>query len=119
AAHANPAGPTMAPMRASEFMPSSPTDAGTRAGDQPRNLRERLVPPMPPASWWGWAGPLLVTVFGGFLRFYPLGAPPALGFHPTYYVPDAWSILKHGGQFKHPKNRNPPLLHGHTPTLTP
>src|SRR5947209_5022941 len=32
-------------------------------------LRARLVPPMPPASFWGWAGPLLVTAFGTYLRF--------------------------------------------------
>ena len=60
------------------------------------SLRDRLVPPMPPGGWRGWAGPLLVTVFGGFLRFYRLGAPHAIVFDETYYVPDSYSILRHG-----------------------
>jgi dolichyl-phosphate-mannose-protein mannosyltransferase len=55
-----------------------------------------MVPPMPPASIWGWAGPLLVTLFGGFLRFYRLGIPHAVVFDETYYVPDAYGILKRG-----------------------
>ncbi len=51
---------------------------------------------MPPASLWGWAGPLLVTLFGGFLRFYRLSTPHAVVFDETYYVPDAYGILKRG-----------------------
>ena len=71
-------------------------DAGAGASAQasswtrgPVSLRDRLVPPMPPASIWGWAGPLLVTLFGGFLRFYRLTTPHAVVFDETYYVPDA------------------------------
>ena len=60
------------------------------------SLRDRLVPPMPPGGWRGWAGPLAVTVFGGFLRFYRLGAPHGIVFDETYYVPDSYSILRHG-----------------------
>ncbi len=64
---------------------------------------------MPPASVWGWAGPLLVTLFGGFLRFYRLGIPHAVVFDETYYVPDAYGILKHGVEINAvgaAKNRN-------------
>src|SRR5689334_11419523 len=109
-----PPTPTMAAMRASESASLSATagDSGALSkkthaerADEPR-LRDRLVPAMPPASWWGWAGPLLVTLFGGFLRFYRLGVPRAVVFDETYYVPDAWSILKHGVEFNHPKNVN-------------
>src|SRR5258707_5729877 len=80
--------------------------ASAPAGEPSRSLRDRLVPPMPRASWWAWAGPLLVTVFGGFLRFYRLGNPHAVVFDETYYLPDAWSILRHRVEVKHPKNVN-------------
>ncbi len=73
------------------------------------SLRDRLVPPMPPASVWGWLGPLLVTLFGGFLRFYRIGIPHSVVFDETYYVPDAYGILKHGVEMNaidSAKNRN-------------
>jgi dolichyl-phosphate-mannose--protein O-mannosyl transferase len=104
-------------MRASEFV--VPVGEAGRAEDtQGRGLRDRLVPPMPPASIWGWAGPLLVTLFGGFLRFYHLGTPKAVVFDETYYVPDAWSILHHGVEWSHPKNVNSLLVNGSTHVLT-
>ncbi|MGI9008235.1 MAG: dolichyl-phosphate-mannose--protein mannosyltransferase [Streptosporangiaceae bacterium] len=104
-------------MNASDLAQSADV-AGQPAGDGPRGLRDRLVPPMPPASIWGWAGPLLVTLFGGFLRFYRLGAPHAVVFDETYYAPDAWSILKHGVEYTHPKNVNDLLVSGSTHILT-
>ncbi|HWF80112.1 MAG TPA: phospholipid carrier-dependent glycosyltransferase [Streptosporangiaceae bacterium] len=87
------------------------------------SLRDRLVPPMPPPSVWGWLGPLLITVFGGFLRFYRLGTPHAVVFDETYYVPDAYGILKHGVEMNaidSAKNRNVVdhlLAHGGTHIL--
>ncbi len=72
---------------------------------------------MPPASIWGWAGPLLVTLFGGFLRFYRLGIPHAVVFDETYYVPDAWSILQHGVELNHVHNVNALLVRGDTHIL--
>jgi len=108
----------MAPMKASDFAPPPSAETGQQAGEQARSLRDRLVPPMPPASWLGWAGPLLVTAFGGFLRFYRLGVPRAVVFDETYYVPDAWSILKHGVEYSHPKNINALLVSGSTHILT-
>lgn len=59
---------------------------------------ERLVPAMPGSSWIGWAGPLLITLLGGILRFYRLGLPHAIVFDETYYVSDAYSILRHGAE---------------------
>ncbi|HYS33850.1 MAG TPA: phospholipid carrier-dependent glycosyltransferase, partial [Streptosporangiaceae bacterium] len=105
-------------MKASDFAPPPSAETGQQAGEQARSLRDRLVPPMPPASWLGWAGPLLVTAFGGFLRFYRLGVPRAVVFDETYYVPDAWSILKHGVEYSHPKNINALLVSGSTHILT-
>ena len=63
--------------------------------------RRPLVPPVPGSAFWGWAGPLLVTLFGGFLRFNRLGIPHAVVFDETYYVPDSWSILQHGVEINH------------------
>ena len=119
----------MAAMRASESAPlpatagnagplARRTSARAERANEQRNLRDRLVPPMPPASLWGWAGPLLITLFGGFLRFYRLGVPRAVVFDETYYVPDAWSILKHGVEFNHQKNINALLVSGSTHVLT-
>ena len=81
------------------------------------DLRSRLVPPMPGSAFWGWAGPLLVTVFGAFLRFNRLGDPRAVLFDETYYVPDAYGILKHGVEINHVKNVNTLLVHGSTRIL--
>jgi dolichyl-phosphate-mannose-protein mannosyltransferase len=62
---------------------------------------EHGPPAIPGSAFWGWAGPLLVTLFGGFLRFYRLGQPKAVVFDETYYVPDANSILHHGVELNH------------------
>jgi dolichyl-phosphate-mannose-protein mannosyltransferase len=59
-------------------------------------LRSRLAVPMPHDGIWGWVWPLLVTAFGGFLRFNRLAVPRAIIFDETYYAKDAWSILQHG-----------------------
>jgi dolichyl-phosphate-mannose-protein mannosyltransferase len=66
------------------------------AADRIAALRARLITPMPDDRLWGWIGPLLVTLFAGFLRFSRLSVPKAVIFDETYYAKDAWSILKHG-----------------------
>jgi dolichyl-phosphate-mannose-protein mannosyltransferase len=63
-------------------------------------LRARLLTPMPDDRLWGWIGPLLVTLFAAFLRFNRLSVPDAVDFDETYYAKDAWSILKHGVEWK-------------------
>jgi dolichyl-phosphate-mannose-protein mannosyltransferase len=75
-------------------------------------LRARLVPPMPGSAFWGWAGPLLVTAFGTFLRFDRLSAPHAVIFDETYYVPDALGILRFGVEHNYVHNRNALLVRG-------
>ena len=91
----------------------------TQVGPAPREtatrldaLRARLVPPMPPGTFWGWAGPLLVTVFGTYLRFVRLGSPRAVIFDETYYVPDALGILRFGVEHNYVSNRNGMLVRG-------
>jgi dolichyl-phosphate-mannose-protein mannosyltransferase len=59
-------------------------------------LKARLVDPMPTDRLWGWLGPGLIALLGGFVRFWNLGQPHALVFDETYYVKEAWSLLKYG-----------------------
>jgi len=68
------------------------------------------MPPMPGSAFWGWAGPLLVTLFGAFLRFNRLSLPKAVIFDETYYAGDAWAILQHGVEINHVKNANALLV---------
>jgi len=64
------------------------------------------------STFWGWAGPVLIMIFGGFLRFYRLSKPDAVVFDETYYVPDANSILHHGVELQHYAYVNSQLVHG-------
>jgi dolichyl-phosphate-mannose-protein mannosyltransferase len=82
---------------------------------QPGTRQRRPVPGSP---FWGWIGPLLVTAFGTYLRFSRLGVPHAVVFDETYYVPDAYGILRHGVEINHIKNVNAALAHGHTNILS-
>jgi dolichyl-phosphate-mannose-protein mannosyltransferase len=85
------------------------SQAGTEADDTlvgPASLRARLVPSIAGGAFWGWAGPLLVFAFGTYLRFYRLGVPKSVIFDETYYVPDAFGILKFGAEHNYAANRN-------------
>ncbi len=95
-------------------MTSIPTTTPVPAAARAAELRGRLVPPLPGSALRGWLGPLLITAFGGFLRFYRLGSPHAVVFDETYYVPDAYGILRHGAEINHLKNVNSLLAHGST-----
>jgi dolichyl-phosphate-mannose--protein O-mannosyl transferase len=64
------------------------------------------------SAFWGWAGPVLIMIFGGFLRFYRLGKPDAVVFDETYYVPDSNSILHHGVELQHFSYVNNLLVRG-------
>jgi dolichyl-phosphate-mannose-protein mannosyltransferase len=81
------------------------------------DLRDRLVTRIPGGTWPGWAGPLLVTLFGAFLRFDRLSVPHGVVFDETYYVPDAYGILKHGVEISHVRNSDSLLAHGGTHLL--
>jgi dolichyl-phosphate-mannose--protein O-mannosyl transferase len=84
--------------------------AGGGTAERIAALRARLMTPMPDDGLWGWIGPLVVTAFAAFLRFYRLSVPNAVIFDETYYAKDAWSILKHGVEWNMlpnpPKNSN-------------
>src|SRR5580693_1938874 len=93
---------------------------GSRAAAEPvadtttlaSTLRARLLPAMPGSEFWGWAGPILVTLFGAFLRFNNLGTPKAVIFDETYYVPDALGILRFGVEHNYIAARNALLVRG-------
>jgi dolichyl-phosphate-mannose-protein mannosyltransferase len=51
---------------------------------------------MPPGRLWGWVGPLIVAAFAGYLRFDRLSIPRSIVFDETYYVKDAFGILRYG-----------------------
>jgi dolichyl-phosphate-mannose-protein mannosyltransferase len=108
-----------------------------RFGHVPRThggVRGRLVPPFPPpdtrlwryfglaprtalrlARLGGWAGPLLVALFAGALRFVNLGSPHAVVFDETYYAKDAWALLQRGHEMSWPEDANERLLAGEIP----
>ncbi len=97
-------------------LPAAPaTDEASRLSV----LRARLAAPMPDDKPWGWLGPLLVTAFGGFLRFNRLQIPRAIVFDETYYVKDAWSILHHGVEWNPVSNANALIIAGHTNIFQP
>ena len=75
-------------------------------------LRARLVPPMPGSRLWGWLGPLLVTALGTFVRFDRLSVPRAVIFDETYYVSDAWGILRFGVEHNYVAGRNALIARG-------
>jgi dolichyl-phosphate-mannose-protein mannosyltransferase len=68
---------------------------------------------MPDDRLWSWIGPLLVTLFAGWLRFNRLSVPNAVVFDETYYAKDAWSILTHGVEWKLVPNANQLIIAGH------
>src|ERR1022692_3148604 len=94
-------------MRADEDVPL--TD---KHDDQASELADRLPPALGGSALWGWLGPLLVTALGTFLRFSGLSDPRAVIFDETYYVGDAYGILRHGVEINHVKNANAILASG-------
>ncbi|WP_370023499.1 dolichyl-phosphate-mannose--protein mannosyltransferase [Planotetraspora sp. GP83] len=69
---------------------------------------------MPGSPLWGWLGPLIVALFGGFLRFSRLGTPKAVVFDETYYVKDAFSTIKYGVERHFVDKADDLLLSGNT-----
>ncbi|SDQ66491.1 dolichyl-phosphate-mannose--protein mannosyltransferase [Quadrisphaera sp. DSM 44207] len=70
-------------------------------------LRERLLGPRRERARGdrlrGWAGPLLVAALAGVLRFWRLGEPHQLVFDETYYVKQAYTLLRVGYELRWPE----------------
>jgi len=103
--------------QASEHPQDSPTpvqEPATEATREAGSVRDRLVPAMPGDPRWGWIGALLVTAFGGFLRFYNLAVPHSVVFDETYYAKDALSLITFGVERTPVENADKLLLDGNT-----
>ena len=75
---------------------STPGADGDQEAQEARRqaLRLRLIGHQAHDRLWGWLGPLIVTLIGGFVRFWHLDRPHKLVFDETYYVKQAASLLK-------------------------
>lgn len=101
-------------------------------------LRERLVPPYarPSERLWSllgigpaaadriwrvcaWAGPLLVALVAGLLRFWNLGRPHAVIFDETYYAKDSWALINQGYEGAWPKDIDKTILSDPGAVLVP
>ena len=63
-------------------------------------LRSRLLGTGPTDRLWGWLAPGLIALVGGVLRFWTLDRPHALVFDETYYVKQAYSMLRFGVEMR-------------------
>jgi dolichyl-phosphate-mannose-protein mannosyltransferase len=80
---------------------STPAAAYTDTALRLRLLGERFHP-----GRWGWIVPLAVTVLAGLLRFTRLDHPHQLIFDETYYVKDAFTLLRSGVEMNWPEDHN-------------
>ncbi|MFI0410138.1 dolichyl-phosphate-mannose--protein mannosyltransferase [Actinomadura sp. 3N508] len=77
---------------------------------RPPPLREWLAPAIPGNPLLSWLGPLLVTLFAGYLRFDGLGTPKQVVFDETYYAKDALALLEFGWEHNTVKNADKILI---------
>jgi dolichyl-phosphate-mannose-protein mannosyltransferase len=108
----------LAPLPCASMIASKAEHPAADTGSRLPTLRARLAPAIPGSELWGWLGPLLVTAFGAFLRFNRLSVPRSVIFDETYYVPDAYGILRHGVEQNYVSDRNSLIAHGHTNIFT-
>jgi dolichyl-phosphate-mannose-protein mannosyltransferase len=98
----------MTAMEAYQTVPATSTDEDSQLASGSSRVNALVLG----SAFWGWAGPVLIMIFGGFLRFYHLSQPKAVVFDETYYVPDANSILRHGVELQHLPTVNKLLVEG-------
>jgi dolichyl-phosphate-mannose--protein O-mannosyl transferase len=65
----------------------------------------------------GWAGPLLITLVGAWLRFLHLSTPQAVVFDETFYVPQAYGILHYGAEHAVSIFTNSQIVAGNTSNI--
>ncbi len=71
------------------------------------------IPPSAVDAWQrvlAWAGPVLVALVAGVLRFAHLGSPKAVIFDETYYAKDAWATIRQGYEASWPKDIDKSIL---------
>lgn len=82
-------------------------------------VRWRLLGRVPSDLLWGWVGPLLVTAFAALLRFWDLGRPHQLVFDETYYVKQAYTLLRSGFENQWPKEADKSFTSGNPDVFLP
>ena len=101
---ADPDAPATTPVDTGQVPILAPA-GGRSAAD---SLRRRLLGSPASEARWGWIACLAVTAVGGFLRFWRLDRPHALVFDETYYVKQAYSLLKVGYELRWNGDSTPP-----------
>lgn len=70
-------------------------------------------PTKSPSAHWGIYGPLVVTLLAFLSRVWRLGAIKTLVFDETYYVKDAYGLIKRGYEVQWPKDYDDIFISGH------
>nr|WP_241744267.1 phospholipid carrier-dependent glycosyltransferase [Cellulosimicrobium arenosum] len=68
---------------------------------------------------WGWLGVAIVAVVAAVLRLWNLGKPGSLVFDETYYVKQAYTLLRVGYEADWPEEPNPAFEAGDVDTYLP
>ncbi len=102
-------------------LPPTRPDSATpsRWGSGRARLRWHLLRRVPEDRLWGWLGPLLVTAFAALLRFWHLGRPHQLVFDETYYVKQAYTLLRDGYENQWPKEADKQFTLGNPDVYLP
>lgn len=74
---------------------------------------QRLLNPMPQDALWGWVVTLGITAIAFGLRIWNLQYPHYILFDETYYVKDAYALLREGHEMEWPSNANDSVNAGH------
>ncbi len=77
-------------------------------------LRRHLLGGGPSDRFWGWVGPLLVTLLAGAMRFWHLQHPHKLVFDETYYVKQAYTLWQNGFENQWPEESDRRFTTGNT-----
>ena len=83
-------------VRVTATLEQRPTPVVHPSGTRVSTLADRLMPALPDDRAVSWLVALAITIFGGVLRFVDLARPKAVVFDETYYMKDAFSLLRWG-----------------------
>ena len=92
-----------------EQRPSASAPRGDRSDSV---LARRLAPPMPLDRGISWLVTLAITALAAWLRFADLARPKAIVFDETYYMKDAFSLLRWGYERGFVEDANEQILNG-------
>lgn len=82
-----------------------------------KNLQNKLLQPTTPNTITNWTTTLIITILAAILRFQNLTTPNKLIFDESYYVKDAYSLLKNQVELAWPENANENFQNGNLNTF--